>query len=248
MPNSYAAFCDDFYVNMRLCTAMPLPRDRGAVLHFYEQLQKAYPGMSHFRRTEAEASIEEDRSQDHYRWVGVEAQRLAAGHVNPESVAEALKLHKLVLDLAPHNLGLSPVEIEYLDVLFGFDLEYQGNHDEVVVEGLLSESPLGSLLEEAGARATDVQPSLAVALSEDCRLQARLEIVTRTSAYQVRTGDYNEEAISVYLIVRQYWGLRPAQPLTTLVQSLADRADDLASRYVVPRVVQPLSAAIASRG
>ncbi len=63
------------------------------------------------------------------------------------------------------------MEIDYLDVLFGFDLSYSGNHDEVVAESLLTDSPLNCLSEEAGAKAVDVQPSVTVALSEDCRLQ-----------------------------------------------------------------------------
>src|SRR2546430_13497843 len=38
------------------------------------------------------------------------------------------------------------------------------------------------------------QPSIAVALSDDCRLQARVEILTRTDNYQVRTGDYSDRS------------------------------------------------------
>ena len=44
--------------------------------------------------------------------------------MNPPVIDDALKLHKLLLELAPHHLGISPVEIDYLDVLFGFDLEF----------------------------------------------------------------------------------------------------------------------------
>ena len=122
-------------------------------------------------------------------------------------------MHGLILDMAPHHLGLSPIEIDYLDVLFGFDLTFGGNHDEIIAESLFTESPLACLTEETGAKAVDFQPTVTVALSEDCRLQARIDVVTRTNSYQVRTGDYSDDVISVYLIVRRYWGDRPKEPM-----------------------------------
>ena len=144
-------------------------------------------------------------------------------------------------------LGISPVEIDYLDVLFGFDLGFSGNHDEIIAESLFPESPLTCLTEEAGARAVDFQPTVTVALSDDCRLQARIDIVTRTNSYQVRTGDYSDEVISVYLIMRRYWGDRPKDSMTGLFTQMAERADALCTQYIIPRVLRPISSAIASR-
>ena len=46
------------------------------------------------------------------------------------------------------------------------------------------------------------EPSLTVALDEECRTQFRLSVETRTSAYQVRTGDYPDEQLSVYVTAR----------------------------------------------
>ena len=139
------------------------------------------------------------------------------------------------------------LEIEYLDVLFGFDLAFTGNHDEIVAETLLGRSPLSALAEEPGARAVGFQPSFTVSLSDDCRLQARMDVITRTNSYQVRTGDYSEEKISVYLSVRRYWGDRPQIALDQMILQLAERADDLCSTCVIPRVLRPISEAIASR-
>ena len=68
--------------------------------------------------------------------------------MNPASFEESLKLHSLLLDMAPHHLGISPLEIDYLDVLFGFDLAFGGNHDEIIAESLFPESPLTCLTEE----------------------------------------------------------------------------------------------------
>jgi hypothetical protein len=244
----YAAFCEDFYVNMRLGSQLALPHSRETLLHFFERIQKGYPGMTRFRKSEAgEYNLEEDRSSQSYRWISMEQKRLSSGHVNPESIAESLKLHSLLLEMAPHHLGISPIEVDYLDVLFGFDLAFGGNHDEIIAESLFPESPLTCLTEESGARAVDFQPTVTVALSDDCRLQARIDIVTRTNSYQVRTGDYSDEVISVYLIIRRYWGDRPKESMATLFTEMAERADQLCTQHIVPRVLRPISSAIASR-
>ena len=244
----FGAFCEDFYVNMRLGSQLALPHDRQTLLHFFERVQKSFPGMSRFRKNENnEFNLEEDRSSSTYRWMSLESKRLSSGHVNPPSVEESLRLHALLLEGAPSYLGISPLEIDYLDVLFGFDLAFGGNHDEIIAESLLADSPLTCLTEEAGARAIDFQPTVTVSLSDDCRLQARIDVVTRTNSYQVRTGDYAEDVISVYLIVRRYWGDRPREPMEQMFAQMAERADALCKSYVVPRLLRPISSAIASR-
>jgi hypothetical protein len=248
MANVFKTVCDDFYVNLRVGTQMNLPQQRETLLHFFEQVQKSYPTMTRFRRNDQnEYTLEEDRENDAYRWLSVETQRLACGHVNPDSIEEALQLHATVLDHAPYALGLSTVEIDYVDLLFGFDLEYAGNHDEVVAESILGESPLSSLLEEPATKAMDFQPTITIALSPDCRLQARVDVVTRTNSYQVRTNQFSNEMISVYLIIRKFSGDGLKVSLPELLKSLAERAEDLAHRYIIPRVVNPIRAAIVSR-
>jgi len=248
MSHPFAAFCEDFYINMRLGSQLNLPHNRETLLHFFERIQKSFPRMTRFRKNEnGELNLEEDRSGDSYRWASIEAKRLSSGHVNPPSVEEALKLHNLMLEQAPYQLGISAVEIDYLDVLFGFDLAFSGNHDEVIAESLFADSPLTCLAEEQEARAVDFQPTVTVALSEDCRLQARIDIVTRTNSYQVRTGDYSDDVISVYLILRRYWGDRPREPMETLLSQMAERADALCHAHILPKVLKPISAAISSR-
>src|SRR5207247_2539820 len=126
-------------------------------------------------------------------------------------------------------------------------LAFSGNHDEVIAESLFADSPLTCLTEESGARAVDFQPTVTVALSEDCRLQARIDVVTRTNSYQVRTGDYSDDVISVYLILRRYWGDHPKVPAQQLLSEMAERADALCTNHLVPKVIRPISTAIASR-
>lgn len=248
MSNPYSAFCQDFYVNMRLGSQMPLPHQRDTVLHFFEQIQKGFPGMTRFKKADnGELNLEEDRGKQSYRWMSLEAKRLTSGHVNPPSIAEAMKLHSIVLNQAPHQLGISPIEIDYLDILFGFDLEFTGNHDEIIAESLFAESPLTCLTEESGAKAVDFQPTVTVALSEDCRLQARIDVITRTNSYQVRTGEYSDDVISIYLVLRRFWGDRPRNSLEGIAAEMAERAEGLCSSQIIPKVIKPISAAIASR-
>jgi hypothetical protein len=63
----------------------------------------------------------------------------------------------------------------------------------------------------------------------------------------VRTGDYSDDVISVYLILRRYWGDKPKEPLEQMFAQMAERAESLCTQYVVPRVLRPVSSAIASR-
>src|SRR5207248_1708085 len=234
-------------INMRLGSQLNLPHNRETLLHFFERVQKSFPSMTRYRKNDGnELNLEEDRGGESYLWVSLEQKRISSGHVNPSSVEESLKLHTMLLEHAPHLLGISPVEIDYLDVLFGFDLGFSGNHDEIIADSLLCDSPLSCLTEEEGAKPVDFQPTVTVALSDDCRLQARIDVVTRTNSYQVRTGDFSDDVISVYLILRRYWGDRPKEPMEQLFEQMAERADALANSYIVPRVLRPISAAIAS--
>ena len=128
MANPFGAFCEDFYVNMRLGSQLNLPHGRETLLHFFERIQRQFPTMTRFRKNDnSEMNLEEDRSSESYRWVSVEQKRISSGHVNPSTVEESFKLHTMLLEHSPHLLGISPVEIDYLDVLFGFDLGFSGN-------------------------------------------------------------------------------------------------------------------------
>jgi hypothetical protein len=63
----------------------------------------------------------------------------------------------------------------------------------------------------------------------------------------VRTGDYSDDVISVYLILRRYWGDRPREPMENLFAQMTRRAERLCEKYILPRILRPISAAIASR-
>ena len=122
----YASLADDFYVNMNLATEMELPGQRETILHFFECVQKKYPSMRKFYcRDKRDFVLEEDKDQGRYRWAAVETKRLCSGQVNPPSLEAVLDQHRLVLDLAPPLLSISPLDCEALDLLFGFDFGFR---------------------------------------------------------------------------------------------------------------------------
>jgi hypothetical protein len=246
--NRYSIDCDDFYVNMNLNTEMELPTNRDTVLHYFEQMKKAFPELRNFyTRESGDLVLEGDPEQESYRWLAIEPRRLCSGQVNPETLEAAYRQHEMVLELAPHLLSISLLDCEALDVMYGFDFTFEGNHDEVVAEALGVGSALEGLLEIQGARVINFEPSLTLTLDEGCRLQCRLSIETRTNARQVVSGEYPEDQISLYFTVRQYWGTGPEQTYLDSFRRQRSIGEEVVEKLVIPRVVRPLARAIASR-
>ena len=246
--NKFLAECDEFYVNVNLNTEMELPTSRDTVLHFFEQMKKRFPDLRNFSSREDNSLVlEGDKEQDSYRCLAIEPTRLTSGHVNPDSLADAYQLHEVVLEYAPHLLSISVLDCEALDVMYGFDFDFEGNHDEVVAEALGVGSAFDGLLEVPRTRVLNFEPSITLALDESCRLQCRLAVETRTNAFQVRTGEYDDDQISVYFTIRQYWGNGPDRTFLESFQHQRDIGEQILKNQVVPRIVQPLARAIASR-
>ena len=250
----YNAFCDDFYVNARLGSHLPMPHERGSVVHFLEQIQKAFPSLHQLHAAGGvgpndmpAVRLEEDPQQRSYRWLSLESRQLSAGHVNPPSLEEVARLHRLILQIAPYQLGVSPVEIAYLDLLCGFDLEFNGDHEAIVAETMFRGSPLACLVEHADGRPAEFSPALTVAFDEQPGLRARLEIVTR-GGNAARGGDEGDsDVIRVFLTLRRFWQPRPEEPVEAVYADLLERADRLLARQIVPHVLRPIAAAISSQ-
>jgi hypothetical protein len=244
----YSSLSDDFYVNMNLSTEMDLPSNRESVLHFFESLQKSYPTMRNFyAREKGDFILEEDKEQGHYRWTTIEARRLCSGQVNPQNVDQALEQHRLVLELAPYMLSLSPIDCEAIDLLFGFDFTYRGNHNQLVAEALGLNPSLERLLEVPGASIVNYEPTITLALDDDCRMQCRLSIETRTNAYQIRTGEFPEEQLSVYVTARRYGGLGTELTYVQVLEKMAQVCREMVDHYVAESILQPLARAISAK-
>jgi len=239
-------FCDDFYINLNLNTEMELPQSRETVLHFFEQLQKRYPSMQNFyNRDRGEFVLEEEKERGSYRWATVETRRICSGYVNPPTIDEALEQHQAVLEVAPYALTVSPLDCESLNVMYGFDFTYRGNHNELLVEALGLPPAFERLAELPDATMICNEPSLQFTLDPECRIQCRLSMETRTTAYHVRTGDYPEEQLSVYLTARRYGSLNAGESYVDAMFRLAKICDDLIGNYVVDHVLRPLQRTIA---
>ncbi len=244
--NPYDSLCDDFYINMNLGTEMELPTNRETVLHFFERVRKTYPTMRNFYcRDRGDFVLEEDKDKGNYRWCTIEPRRVCSGQVNPASIEGVLQQHALVLELAPYMLSVSPLDCEALDLLYGFDFTYRGNQNQLVAEALGVSPALERVVEIPGATVINSEPSLTVALDEECRIQFRLSIETRTSAYHVRTGDYPEEQLSVYVTARQYGSLGPDATFVDTLQRLNQVCQEMLDRQVIENVLKPLARSIA---
>lgn len=246
--SGYGAFSDDFYVNMNLSTEMELPQSRNSVLHYFEQMRRRYPKMRNFyAREKSDFVLEEEKEAGAYRWISLESKRVNSGVVNPESYDSAIEQHRTVLELVPYELSVSPLDCESLSVMMGFDFACSGNHNEVLAEAIgmppalerFTGIPYGQLLSH--------EPALQFALDEDCRTQCRVSFESRTTAFQVRSGEFGEEQISVYLTVRRYDSLTGDESYADELDRLAGLCRDIADEYLVTSVLRPLQKAISLR-
>jgi hypothetical protein len=227
---------------------MELPTSREAVLHFFTSLQKTFPQMTDFEcRENGEFVLEEDREQGSYRWVGLDGRRFSSGYMNPAELSEADSHHERVLEVAPYHLDFSGLDCERFDVLFAFDFLYSGNHDEVVAEALGLNTTLESLVQMPGAKVLGYEPSLMLALDDTCRLQCRLNIETRTNAYQIRTGQFPEAPISVYFAVQQYWGRMVGRNFGEAYRQQRKTCQELVDSHIIPAVLKPLNQTIGNK-
>lgn len=253
MNAQFGSLADEFYTSTRLYMKLDLHLERTTVLHFFEQVKKAFPRMKRFRRRDDGCLILEEVSEDRSRrsWLRLDPAGLRFGHYAPQSEADLQRLADVVLECAPVYLSLSELDFDHMEVVYGFDLEYRGNHDQLVAETLWSDHPLaGFLLDDRASHIIDAQPYVGIALTQDCDVQAYAEIKSRTNSYEVRTGDYEPQPLSVYLTIRKYWGVGDNPNDTGLVEThhrMREMADNLAADKVVPILVNPLAQAIASR-
>lgn len=244
----YGSYSDDYYVNMNLNTEMDLPQSRETVLHYFEQVQKHYPTMKNFYgRERGEYVLEEEKDKGQYRWTSIENRRISSGQVNPASFDEALRQHALVLDMVPFTLSISPLDCESLNLMLGFDFTYRGNHNALLAEALGIVPAFEKIANVEGITLVGHEPSIQFALDPECKIQCRLSVETRTSAYHIRTGEFPEEQLSVYLTARRYGSLEPGETYVSTMNRLGEVCREIIDNYVVENVLRPLQQAIAIR-
>jgi hypothetical protein len=174
--------------------------------------------------------------------------RIGSGVVNPGNFEAAYSQDRLVLELAPYMLGVNHLDIDSLDVTFAMDFDYTGSHDEIIAEALFSTNPLSCLLDLPCSSPIGFSPAVVVALSEDCRTQARIGVESKTSVVESRKHkDKSDEAISLFFTIRQYPSSTEKFDALGSFEHQCRLAEELMSEKIIPNVVQPLTSVIAQK-
>lgn len=248
MATSFGALCTDFYINQKLALKMDLPSERESTLHFFERVRQALPAMSKFRKYDGEMVLETPRRKDDIQnsWVSVRKNTLRTGTVNPDTMEQAYRFHEFILQQAPYHMSISPLDVDYVELTFGFDLECGENQDEVLYQALFADTPLGSAMNIEGSKVLDCQPFCSVNLDDTGSLQAFFEVRTRQKSRRGGTGRYADEPIALNLTVRKYGPVASPDDLKQQFPELAETCSRLAIDKLVPDLLMPISRCITS--
>ena len=192
-----------------------------------------FPATNSFRRYRDELALESPQSDTPHRWLAVRANTLRTGTVNPQRMPEAYALHRHVLEAAPAYLSITALDIDHIELLYGFDLLAGGNHDAIVLEALMQGSPMSALMDIPGASPTDCQPVVGFNLGEKGETEVHFEVKTRPPANQPRDPE-GQDPISVYLILRRFGPVQDIKDLERIRKEkrhqLFREQDDLETR------------------
>ena len=225
MPSSYRALCSDFYINQKMSVKLDLPRSRETILDLFERVRHTFPAMASFKRYKDELALESPPDAEPPRWI------------------------------APYFLSISPLDIEYVELRYGFDLAASGNQDTLVAEALLEGSPLGELLDLENATTIDFQPLVGMLLSPQgvrpegsgrasAGIEAHIEIKTRSGGAAARGEEGPGDPVSVYVTLRRYEPVTNLKAMPGVFRTLADHAEHLIEQRVLPGLIAPLRRAI----
>ena len=244
MDAQFDSFCSDFYINQKLALTMDLPEGRESVLDLFGRVRRDLPMLDQLKRYDGEYALESEELNGAYAWVAMRQTSLRSGWVNPERPEQAYRLHKLLLELAPYFLSVSPLDIDHLELVFGFDFEADRDRDEIIFEALLADSPLAELVDRNHEDIIDAQPFVGISINEDSRMRAFFEIKTRPGK---PGGMPSNDPISVYLTVRAKGPLKSLDELPALFGALAGHAERICEHRLIPSVLVPIRRAILSR-
>jgi hypothetical protein len=240
MSESYRAICSDFYINQKLSLKLDLPTERQTVLDLFDRIRRQFPALNQFRKLRDELALEAGQDAAQHRWVAIRANNIRSGSVNPETLQEGYEFHAHILEVAPYFLSISPLDVEFVELLYGFDLSSDRNHDEVVYQALVSESGLDKAIDLPNSRVVDCQPCFGMVLHEP-EVEVNFEVKTRSA----RSGR-RDEPISIYLTLRKYNPVTTVAQLGETLALLAKHGEEIMDTRVVPHLVTPIREAIGS--
>ena len=244
----HVGMCDGYTTQAALHLKPRLRREVSAesVTGYFQAMQRMHPFLSEMRAVDEGYLLEEEAGSTGKRLLGVEPGRAWSAATNPETLAEADALHRSMLKVAPAHLDVSSLVCESVDLAQRWEFVCEGPHDQIVAESLASSSAFGSAMRIPGARVLNFEPSILFALDEECRLQARLHVQTRTNAFEMRTGKFKKTPIAVNFSVRQYWAKSGRRDFLEAFEALRLEAEKWVADFVVPEVIAPLAMGIRS--
>ncbi len=123
-----------------------------------------------------------------------------------------------------------------------------GSHDEIIAEALFGSTAFSCLLDLPSASPVSFSPAVVVALSEDCRTQARIGVESKTGIIENEKQKYkSDEAISLFFTVRQYPSSTEKFDALASFQHQCRLAEELMAEKIIPNFVQPLTSVIAQK-
>mgnify|MGYP006153001093 FL=1 len=220
---------------------MDLPSHRESVLDLFGRIRKEMPELDRFRRYADELALESPEIAGRYAWVALQRTSVRSGWVNPDDLDAPYRLHRLLLETAPYFLSITPLDVESIELVFGFDLEVTGNRNEIVFDALLSGSALAEVVQQDREHLADVQPFIALSLDEGNRTQASVEVKTR-GGHREGLNTMGNEPLSVYLTVRRNGPFRDLKELPDVFAMLAGHAERMVEDRGIPSILMPLHA------
>lgn len=246
MSESYRALCSDFYVNLKLAVRMDLPRTRETVLDLFERVRRQFPHMNAFRKYKDELALESPQGEMPHRWLAVRANSVRSGVVNPGDTDEGYALHRHVLDVAPTYMSIPALDVDHVELLYGFDLAASGNHDAIVMDALIPGSPLAALLDIPNTTPVDCQPMVGLSLGKRGDTEVYFEVKTRNTSGSAPRDPDGPEPISIYTTIRKFGPFADTKDLPAAFAKLTKIGEDLIEHRVVPGLIVPIREAIAS--
>ena len=99
-----------------------MPKVREVASDIFDRIRKEVPDFQRIRPFANELALESAEIDGRYQWVGLRPRSIGTGYVNPVTIEDAYRLHRLLLELSPYYLSITPLDVEYIELVFGFDL------------------------------------------------------------------------------------------------------------------------------
>ena len=240
----FRAICSDHYVNLKVALKLELSRDRQSVMDLFDRVRRLHPGMDQFKRYQDEIALETNTSGQEHLWLAIRANSIRSGSVNPDSLEDGYRYHKSILELTPPFLTISPLDIDFVELLYGFDMPAPGNHNEIIYDALYAGSHLSPLMDIPGTSPIDVQPVFGVLIRDESETEAQFEVKTR--ATRGSDDGSHPDPISVYLTLRRRGPFRDLSGVGPAFDSLARHGEQLLAERAEPYLLTPIYEAIRS--